>query len=62
VPSPILGSIEEGKSASLIIVDSDPLEIRTRVEKEFIDGREVDLEDNKHDRLYRRYAARPRVD
>jgi imidazolonepropionase-like amidohydrolase len=58
----ILGSIEEGKSASLIIVDSDPLEIRTRVEKEFIDGREVDLEDNKHDRLYRRYAARPRVD
>jgi len=57
-----LGSIEEGKSASLIITDGDPLEIRTRVEREFIDGREVDLENNKHDRLYRRYAARPKMD
>jgi imidazolonepropionase-like amidohydrolase len=57
-----LGSIEKGKAASLIITDGDPLEIRTHVEREFIDGREVDLEDNKHERLYRRYAARPKVD
>ena len=56
-----LGSIETGKAASLIITDGDPLEIRTRVEREFIDGREVDLANNKHERLYRRYAARPKV-
>jgi len=57
-----LGSIEKGTSASLIITDGDPLEIRTRVEREFIDGREVNLEDKKHDRLNRRYAARPEVE
>jgi len=57
-----LGSIEMGKAASLIITDGDPLEIRTQVEREFIDGREVDLKNNKHERLYRRYAARPLVD
>ena len=57
-----LGSIEEGKSASLIITNGDPLEIRTQVEREFIDGREVNIANNKHERLYRRYAARPKVD
>ncbi len=57
-----LGSIEVGKSASLIITDGDPLEIRTQVEHEFIDGREVDLQDNKHYQLYKRYAGRPVID
>jgi imidazolonepropionase-like amidohydrolase len=57
-----LGSIEAGKSASVIITDGNPLEIRTHVERSFIDGRKVDLQDNRHDRLYRRYAARPVVD
>ena len=56
-----LGSIEVGKSASLIITDGDPLEIRTQVEQAFIDGREADLENNKHYRLYKRYAERPTV-
>jgi imidazolonepropionase-like amidohydrolase len=54
-----LGSIERGKSASLILTDGDPLEIRTNVAASWIDGRPVVLEDNKHDRLYRRYAQRP---
>ncbi|MDH3284182.1 MAG: amidohydrolase family protein [Acidobacteriota bacterium] len=54
-----LGSIEPGKSASLIVTDGDPLEIRTRVERQYIDGREVDVRDNKHERLYERYASRP---
>jgi imidazolonepropionase-like amidohydrolase len=57
-----LGSIEAGKSASVIVTDGNPLEIRTHVERSFIDGREADLQDNRHDRLYRRYAARPVVD
>jgi imidazolonepropionase-like amidohydrolase len=54
-----LGSIEPGKSASLILTDGDPLEIRTKVLAEWIDGRAVALEDNRHERLYRKYAARP---
>lgn len=53
-----LGSIETGKSASLILTDGDPLEIRTKVIKEFIDGRPVDL-GNKHQRLYDKYRSRP---
>ena len=53
-----LGSIEVGKSASLILTDGDPLEIRTRVVREFIDGREVDLS-NRHQRLYDKYRSRP---
>jgi imidazolonepropionase-like amidohydrolase len=55
-----LGSIAVGKSASLILTDGDPLEIRTRVSAAWIDGRPVALEDNRHDRLYRKYASRPR--
>jgi imidazolonepropionase-like amidohydrolase len=54
-----LGSLEAGKSASLFIADGDPLEIRTRVESVFIDGRAIDPKENKHHRLYRRYAGRP---
>ena len=53
-----LGSIEAGKSASLIVTDGDPLEIRTHVLNEFIDGRAVDL-GNKHQRLYDKYRSRP---
>ncbi len=55
-----LGSLEVGKSASLIVTDGDPLEIRTRVLLEYIDGRPVALVENKHERLYRRYRDRPR--
>jgi imidazolonepropionase-like amidohydrolase len=53
------GSIEEGKSASLFVVDGDPLEIRSRIETVFIDGRETDPRENRHHRLYERYAGRP---
>jgi imidazolonepropionase-like amidohydrolase len=56
----VLGSIESGKSASIIVTDGDPLEIRTNVERIFIDGREADIHDNRHEQLYRMYAARPR--
>jgi len=55
----MLGSIEVGKSASLIVTDGDPLEIRTRIEAAFIDGRPVDLLANRHDRLYEKYKSRP---
>ena len=55
-----LGSIETGKSASLILTDGDPLEITTKVEGEWIEGRAIALADNKHERLYRKYASRPK--
>ena len=56
-----LGSIEVGKSASLIITDGDVLEIRTNVERVFIDGREASME-TRQTRLYERYASRPVVE
>ena len=56
--SDFLGSIEPGKSASLIVTDGDPLEIRTHVLRAFISGREIDL-GNRQLRLYEKYRAKP---
>lgn len=39
------GSIEVGKSGTVIVTDGNPLEIMTSVEMAFIEGREVDLSD-----------------
>lgn len=54
-----LGTIAPGRSASLIVVDGDPLEITSGLDAMFIDGRAIALEDNKHERLYRKYRGRP---
>ena len=40
-----LGSIDTGKSATLIVADGDILEVATHVDRAFIDGREIDLSD-----------------
>ncbi len=56
--SATLGSIEVGKSATLIITNGDILDHRTSVSGVVIDGREMSL-DNKHLRLYEKYKARP---
>ena len=56
-----LGTIEVGKSASLVIADGDLLEIRTSVVDVFVDGRGADVEDNKHYRLYDKYRHRPKI-
>jgi imidazolonepropionase-like amidohydrolase len=53
-----IGSLEPGKDANLFISKGDPLEIRTTVTRVFINGNDVGL-DNKHERLYRKYIARP---
>jgi imidazolonepropionase-like amidohydrolase len=53
-----LGTIEEGRSASLILTDGDPLDIRTQVLRAWVDGRELDLT-SRHTRLYERYKSRP---
>ena len=54
-----LGSIEIGKSASLVLTDGDILEIRTHVLGEWIDGRPVDLS-SKHTDLWEKYRDRPK--
>lgn len=52
------GSIEAGKSATLIIVNGDVLDMRTsEVERAFIDGRDVSL-DNKQAALYRKFGRK----
>jgi imidazolonepropionase-like amidohydrolase len=49
------GSLEEGKSATLIVVAGDVLDMRTsQVQHAFIDGRKVIL-DNKQAELYRKF-------
>jgi len=54
-----LGSLEKGKDATLLVTDGDPLEITTRIDKLFIQGRRIDLS-NKHRRLYDKYRQRYR--
>ena len=54
-----LGSIEPGKVADLIVTDGDPLEITTRVEQVYINGRSASME-TRHTRLFHKYDARPR--
>jgi imidazolonepropionase-like amidohydrolase len=52
-----LGSIEVGKTATLIMTNGDILDHRTSITNVIIDGNETSL-DNKHQRLYDRYKAR----
>jgi imidazolonepropionase-like amidohydrolase len=52
-----VGSLEVGKDATLIITDGNPLEIRTKIEKMFIQGRDVDLS-SKHTQLYEKYKIK----
>ena len=53
----IIGSIEPGKLANLVVVNGDPLEIRSRIKNVIIAGREVPLE-SKHTELFKRYMSR----
>lgn len=52
------GSLEVGKSATLFISEGDALDqLTNKVTHAFIDGREIDL-DNQQKELYRRYKAK----
>ncbi|QQS47947.1 MAG: amidohydrolase family protein [Acidobacteriota bacterium] len=53
----LVGSIETGKIANLVVTDGDILEHRTRVRHMFINGNPVDLS-NKHTRLYEKFKDR----
>jgi imidazolonepropionase-like amidohydrolase len=53
-----IGSLEVGKSASLILTEGDVLDMRSsQVVKAFIDGRDIDL-DNKQEVLYRKFKTK----
>jgi len=52
------GSLAPGKSATFLLVDGDLLEVRMHVERAWIDGREVSLE-NRQTRLYEKWSSRP---
>ena len=54
-----LGSLEPGKSASIIVTTGDPLEITSDVLAAFIDGRDVDL-GSRHKRLFAKYREKYR--
>lgn len=53
------GSIEQGKSATLILADGDILEITTNIQAAFIDGRTLDMSD-KHKALAAKYREKYR--
>jgi imidazolonepropionase-like amidohydrolase len=53
-----MGSIEEGKSADLIVADGDPMEVTTNVKMVFIGGKPENL-DTRQRRLYEKYSGNP---
>jgi imidazolonepropionase-like amidohydrolase len=54
-----LGSLEPGKDATFMLVEGDPLEIRSSVVAVWIGGRQIDLA-NRHSRLYEKYLEKQR--
>jgi len=55
----LVGSIEPGKAADLVVTDGDPLELTTKVEQVWIAGRAVPME-TRHTRLFEKYDGKPR--
>ncbi|GIX34011.1 MAG: imidazolonepropionase [Lysobacterales bacterium] len=54
-----LGSLDPGKEASFILVEGDPLEIRSRIHAAWIAGRPIQLDD-RHRRFYEKYLEKQR--
>jgi imidazolonepropionase-like amidohydrolase len=52
-----LGSIEEGKNATLFISDGDPFETKTQIMHVFIDGYQIPMT-NRHIQLYQEFLDR----
>lgn len=55
----VVGSLEAGKAATLVVADGHPLELTTNVEMAFIDGRRIDLS-NKQTKLRDKYRDKYR--
>ncbi len=52
-----VGSLEVGKDATLIVSSGDILDLSSRVERVFIQGKKIDLRD-KHKQLYNKYKEK----
>jgi len=57
--APEVGSLDEGKDATLFVSNGDALEIRSLVSMAFIQGRKIDLND-RHKTLYKKYQEKYR--
>lgn len=55
--SDMVGSLEVGKRANVIVTDGDPFETQTKIKHVFIDGYMVPLE-SRHTRLYEEFLQR----
>ncbi len=53
----MIGTLEPGKIANLVVVNGDPLEIRSRIQHVVIAGRDIPRE-SKHTELFKRYMGR----
>ncbi len=53
----MMGSLEKGKLANIVLTDGDLLELRTKVHKVFIDGQEIDLS-SQYTELLEKYKPR----
>ncbi len=53
----LMGSLEPGKLANIVLADGDLLELGTRIERVFIEGREVDL-NNRYLELLEKFRKR----
>ena len=55
--SDMMGSLEKGKVANIVISDGDILELKTNIKRVFIDGKEMDLS-NKYTELLEKFKKR----
>jgi imidazolonepropionase-like amidohydrolase len=53
----IMGSLEKGKAANIVLADGDILETRTNIKKVYIDGRETDMS-NRYIELLEKFKKR----
>jgi len=53
----LMGSLEKGKTANIVLSDGDILETRTNIQKVFIDGKECDLS-NRYTELLEKFKKR----
>lgn len=61
----VLGTIEVGKYGTLIVTNGDPLEVTTNVNKAFIEGRQIELENRQtqlRDKYLKKYRRQGRLD